>query len=90
MTLGGGVHPRGTRRSALSGGRPRRRMAAFVTVVCVATSCANGTTQEGEQRSHLMGTASTSLTLDGEPWWPVGLNAYQLGTDWRVNAGCGA
>ena len=37
-----------------------------------------------------MGTASTSLTLDGEPWWPVGLNAYQLGTDWRVNAGCGA
>ena len=65
-------------------------MAAFVTVVCVATSCANGTTQEGEQRSHLMGTASTSLTLDGEPWWPVGLNAYQLGTDWRVNAGCGA
>ena len=65
-------------------------MAAFVTVVCVATSCANGTPQEGEQRRPSMGTASTSLTLDGEPWWPVGLNAYQLGTDWRVNAGCGA
>jgi hypothetical protein len=36
------------------------------------------------------GTAGTALTLNGKPWWPVGLNAYQLATDWTINAGCGA
>ncbi|WP_044505951.1 MULTISPECIES: beta-mannosidase [unclassified Gordonia (in: high G+C Gram-positive bacteria)] len=30
------------------------------------------------------------LVLDGKPWWPAGFNAYQLGTDWAVNSGCGA
>ncbi len=35
-------------------------------------------------------TSGTSLTLDGRPWWPIGINAYQLGTDWSVNEGCGA
>ena len=36
-------------------------------------------------------TASADgLALDGEPWWPTGFNAYQLATNWSVNAGCGA
>lgn len=36
-------------------------------------------------------SASTDgLALDGRPWWPTGFNAYQLATDWSVNAGCGA
>ena len=30
------------------------------------------------------------LTLDGRQWWPSGFDAYQLATDWSVNAGCGA
>lgn len=30
------------------------------------------------------------LTLDGKLWWPIGINAYQLGTDWDLNTGCGA
>lgn len=30
------------------------------------------------------------FTLDGQPWWPVGFDAYQLGTSWSVNTGCGA
>lgn len=30
------------------------------------------------------------LLLDGRAWWPAGLNAPQLGTDWSVNRGCGA
>ncbi|MGW1737557.1 beta-mannosidase [Nocardia sp. NPDC001965] len=30
------------------------------------------------------------LRLDGRPWWPAGLDAYQLATDWSVNRGCGA
>ena len=32
----------------------------------------------------------SGVTLDGTPWWPAGLNAYQLATDWSVNIGCGA
>ena len=37
-----------------------------------------------------VGASSSGLTLDGQPWWPTGLNAYQLATDWSVNFGCGA
>jgi len=37
-----------------------------------------------------VGVSGTALTLDGRPWWPVGINAYQLGTNWDINAGCGA
>lgn len=37
-----------------------------------------------------LGVSGTSLTLGGKPWWPIGINAYQLATDWSVNAGCGA
>lgn len=33
---------------------------------------------------------SSGLTLDGRPWWPAGLNAYQLASDWALNRGCGA
>jgi mannan endo-1,4-beta-mannosidase len=42
-----------------------------------------------ERARPTIGTSGMSLTLDGEPWWPVGLNAYQLGTDWDINVGCG-
>ncbi len=31
-----------------------------------------------------------AFTLDGRPWWPVGFDAYELGTNWAVNSGCGA
>jgi len=34
--------------------------------------------------------SGNGLVLDGEPWWPTGLNAYQLATDWDINRGCGA
>ncbi|CAN5197250.1 hypothetical protein BH11ACT7_BH11ACT7_13560 [soil metagenome] len=37
-----------------------------------------------------VGVEGTSLTLDGRPWFPIGINAYQLGTNWEINAGCGA
>ncbi len=37
-----------------------------------------------------VGTANGALTLDGSPWWPAGFNAYELGTNWDVNQGCGA
>lgn len=39
---------------------------------------------------HRVQATSAGLVLDGSPWWPSGFNAYQLATDWSVNAGCGA
>lgn len=30
------------------------------------------------------------LMLDGRPWWPSGFDAYELGTNWALNKGCGA
>ncbi len=32
----------------------------------------------------------TGFTLDGDPWWPSGMDAYQLATNWSINRGCGA
>ena len=32
----------------------------------------------------------TGFTLDGNPWWPSGMDAYQLATNWSINRGCGA
>ncbi|OCB15436.1 beta-mannosidase [Mycolicibacterium porcinum] len=37
-----------------------------------------------------LGVSGMSLTLGGKPQWPTGINAYQLATNWSVNAGCGA
>lgn len=37
-----------------------------------------------------VGTAGRALTLDGRPWWPTGFDAYELGTNWSLNKGCGA
>ena len=66
----------------------------FLTTM-LAVSCAAPPSQPGGPDSAgppipALGVSGTSLTLDGDPWWPIGLNAYQLATDWSVNAGCGA
>lgn len=37
-----------------------------------------------------LGVSGMSLTLGGKPVWPIGINAYQLATNWSINAGCGA
>jgi hypothetical protein len=36
-----------------------------------------------------IGVSGGGLELDGQPYKFVGLNAYEIGTDWGVNAGCG-
>jgi mannan endo-1,4-beta-mannosidase len=34
-------------------------------------------------------TADAHLTLGGKPYAAIGVNAYELATDWGINAGCG-
>ena len=35
-------------------------------------------------------TGNAHLTLDGLPYTAIGVNAYEIATDWGVDAGCGA
>ena len=37
----------------------------------------------------VIGASGTHLTLNGAPYTFVGVNAYEIGTDWGVNNGCG-
>ena len=39
--------------------------------------------------SGVIGTAGGQLVLDGAPYRFVGVNAYEIGTDWGTDAGCG-
>lgn len=77
------------------GARPwRLRIPALqvLTVLAIVVGCAPSTsdsTGPASSRSRVDTTADGFL-LDGRPWWPTGLNAYQLGTDWSLNKGCGA
>lgn len=74
-----------------------RPLVAAVTLSLVVGSAVG--CQTGEHSTDTAGppdpgprveVAGGALQLDGRPWWPTGLNAYQLGTDWSVNPGCGA
>lgn len=69
-------------------------LAATLAVACATTPPGGPTTGSTSASSApaapILGVSGTSLTLDGNPWWPIGINAYQLGTDWSINAGCGA
>ncbi|GAA3700833.1 beta-mannosidase [Gordonia hankookensis] len=68
----------------------------LVAASVVATGCSPSTPEpSGESPAHhvlsgRVSTTPTGLLLDGHDWWPSGFNAYQLGTDWSVNKGCGA
>jgi mannan endo-1,4-beta-mannosidase len=69
---------------------PRTVIAAMVlALVAAVAGCGADDSGSGHGRSRVSTTAD-GLVLDGRPWWPIGLNAYQLGTDWTVNKGCGA
>lgn len=62
--------------------------ALLATVMALAGCTAERSSHSGPP--HSVTADGTRLLLDGEPWWPSGFNAYQLTTDWMVNAGCGA
>lgn len=83
--------------SAVAHGRWRsgrqRTVAAALALIVVATlaACHDSRTPTPPHRSDgRVQTTATALTLDGHVWFPTGFNAYQLGTDWSVNVGCGA
>lgn len=63
--------------------------ACVVAVVAVAGLVTGGQANAAPAPTRV-GAAGTGLTLDGQPWWPVGFNAYQLATNWSINRGCGA
>ncbi|MEE3853149.1 beta-mannosidase [Gordonia sp. LSe1-13] len=75
------------------------RAIAFLSVIVAVTIGITGCGIGGESRitpsvsedfSGRVGVTATGLRLDNRDWWPTGFNAYQLGTDWSVNRGCGA
>ena len=65
-------------------------IAVLMVAVAVAVSCSAPPDSRSQRLSPRATVAQGQLRLDGKPWWPTGLNAYQLATDWNVNAGCGA
>ncbi|WP_135455949.1 beta-mannosidase [Mycobacterium sp. DL99] len=83
--------------------RPSRTVVLLFVALLVATACSPSAPEPmpplttaataptvGQVAMPRFGVSGTSLTLDGNPWWPIGINAYQLATNWSVNAGCGA
>lgn len=62
-------------------------LGVLAAVLALLVSC--GSVDEVEEGYRVQATTA-GLTLDGQPWWPTGFNAYQLTTDWEINTGCGA
>ncbi|MCK8675262.1 beta-mannosidase [Rhodococcus sp. HM1] len=62
-------------------------LATVLSVVLAVAVCAATSSTTPVSR---VGVSGNGLTLDGVPWWPTGLDAYQLATHWSVNRGCGA
>lgn len=70
-----------------------RTLGLAVVVVALllgVSACGRGPEPDAQSTQTRVRATPEGLTLDGKPWWPVGFNAYQLGTDWSVNVGCGA
>lgn len=71
-----------------------RRAAAVATAIVLpliggGSACA-ASEDAVEETTVRVSVAGARLHLDGQPWWPTGVNAYQLATDWSINEGCGA
>ncbi|MFF0817781.1 beta-mannosidase [Rhodococcus sp. NPDC003318] len=65
-------------------------MCITLVLAAVAVMTGSGAANAAPPAPARVGTDGTGLTLDGQPWWPLGLNAYQLATNWSINRGCGA
>ncbi|HET9690719.1 MAG TPA: hypothetical protein VFP61_06180, partial [Acidimicrobiales bacterium] len=63
--------------------------AAGTTVPATAPPATATTAAYHRTTAPAVGRSGTALTLDGVRHQFVGVDAYQLGTDWGVNTGCG-
>lgn len=65
-------------------------LTSALAVVVGTAGCGSSDDRDPTTVSSRVTTSAQGLTLDGKPWWPTGFAAYQLGTDWQLNEGCGA
>jgi hypothetical protein len=65
-------------------------VATIVAIIVAIAGCGTGNPDAQQDGRSRVSTSGDGLVLDGKPWWPVGFDAYQLGTDWQINEGCGA
>jgi hypothetical protein len=73
--------------------RQRRRVGVLtltVIMMMMIIGCGSSDPDSASSAQPRVTTSANGLTLDGKPWWPTGYDAYQLGTDWDLNEGCGA
>ncbi|MGV1006530.1 MAG: beta-mannosidase [Candidatus Nanopelagicales bacterium] len=68
----------------------RRWTAALVAALLALDALGLGGGGPQAHAATRVGVVNGQLTLDGRPWWPSGFDAYELGTKWAVNKGCGA
>ena len=68
---------------------PKAIPSTSTTTTTVATSTAATPLLSKSAPSGVIGESDGHLTLNGQPYTVVGVNAYELGTDWGTNAGCG-
>lgn len=64
-------------------------MWVLVVVALTGTACA-AFAEPGTSSPRTVTATPDGLTLDGDRWWPSGMDAYQLATNWSINRGCGA
>ncbi|HEV2310091.1 MAG TPA: cellulase family glycosylhydrolase, partial [Acidimicrobiia bacterium] len=66
---------------------------AVAAVIVVATACQAAppapTQPSPAPTSGFLTRSGTQLVVHGQPYGPVGLDVYELATDWGTNAGCG-
>lgn len=68
----------------------RRWVAALTTALAALTGLTGVPASIHAETGSRVAVVNGGFTLDGRPWWPVGFDAYELGTNWTVNSGCGA
>lgn len=75
--------------AAKAAAKPATKPVATAKVTTPATAKATATKKAMTSASGVTADAQ-GLLLNGKRWWPAGVNAYQLATNWSINAGCGA
>ena len=86
---GGRSEPRRSRNPVSSGAALTRSriVAAALVILCSITLA--GAVTAGAALSNIISASGTSLVLNGSAYRFTGVDAYEIGTEWGVNTGCG-